>query len=236
MFEDLQMLLKPQYHQLWADYCHYLEMGWKRFESKRFSAVEKNNQLRLLEKAIRHDFPLSANFLARLQKQFVAENLSLYLLLEPLGAWRYAATEEKLSAKTDIILQSVAPAARLLMVLNDENPSTYLPMTSCLTAVFFAKAVRNKYPFFKISQYSSKQWSKKLDGLLKNSFILLQIIRSKRLKFKIAILLNTLQIWEKKLQNNKQAEIDVLDRMKIFLYSIYQFITIRRRTITKRGI
>ena len=36
--------------------------------------------------------------------------------------------------------------------------------------------------------------------------------------------------------NNKQQKIDFLDRMKIFLYSIYWFVTVKKRTICKKEL
>ena len=239
MFEDFQVLLKPQYHQLWADYCRYLELGWQRFLCRCFNADEKEKQLRLLEKAIRRDFPISANLLARLQKQFINENLSLYLLLEPLSAWRHLTAEKTPvsdASASEIIQRTLSPAARLLMVLNNESPSTYLPMTSWLTAFFLMRLIQQKSPFLKNMKHTPKQWAKKLDGLLKNAFVLLGIVRSKRLKFRIALCLNTLQSYVYDLRSNQQRKTDFLDRMKIFLYSMYQFIVIRRRTTTKKGI
>ncbi|MBR1825097.1 MAG: hypothetical protein IJ770_00725 [Alphaproteobacteria bacterium] len=239
MFEDLQVLLKPQHHRLWIDYCSYLNMGWQRFAGNRFDMQEKFTQLRLLENAIRRDFPVSENLLARLQKQFVAENLSLYLLLEPLSSWRYLASgkaPDSDAAISEIVQRAVSPAARLLMVLNDENPSTYLPMTSWLTAMFLKQAVTDKSSLLKNMKRTPKQWGRKFDGLLKNAFVLLGIVHSTRLKFRIAMLLNTMRLSVRNMQNNKQVKTDFLDRIKIFLYSIYQFITIRKRSTTKKGI
>lgn len=239
MFEDLQVLLKPKYRQLWTDYCRYLNMGWQRFAGTRFETAEKYEQLRLLEKAIRRDFPLSSNLLACLQRQFVVHNLSLYLLLEPLSAWRYLASgkaPDTDAAVSEIVQRAVSPAARLLMVLNDEGPSTYLPMTSWLTAMFLENAVEQKLPLIKNLKRSPKQWQNKFGGLLKNAFVLLAIVRSKRLKFRAALQLNTMRVRLNKKQSSKQVKTDALDRIKIFLYSLYQFITVRKRTTTKRGI
>lgn len=239
MFEDLQYLLKPKYHALWADYCCYLELGWQHFNDANRTTATKYEQLRLLETAIRRDFPLKENLLARLQRHFVAENLSLYLLLDPLSAWHYAAsgkTPESETALTEIVQRAVAPAARLLMVLNDENPSTYLPMTSFLTALFLERLQTQKSPLLQSVKRSKKQWCRKYDGLLKNAFVLLGIVSSKRLKFKLATVLNTMKVQIGKILNNKQPTAELLDRVKIFWYAVFQFITVRRRTTTQKGL
>lgn len=239
MFEDLQYLLKPKYHILWADYCRYLDLGWQHFNNAACSTPTKYEQLRLLETAIRRDFPLKNNLLARLQQHFVAENLSLYLLLDLLTAWRYTASgkiPESETALTEIVQRAVAPAARLLMVLNDENPSTYLPMTSFLTALFTEWLQTQKSPLLQGLKRSKKQWCRKYDGLLKNAFVLLGIVNSKRLKFKLAIMLNTMKVKIQKILNNKQPTAELLDRIKIFWYAVYQFVTVRKRTTTQKGL
>lgn len=238
MFEDFATLIKPQYHLLWQNYCRYLENGWHHFADNRFSAAVKQEKLRLLEMAIRKDFPLPDTLLARLQKQFVAENLSLYLLLEPVQAWRYLATLSATLSETqisEIIGRISSPAARMIMVLNDETPSTYLPMTALLSAQWLLRLRAEKSKLIKNMKHSEKQWQSKLNGLWKNAFVLLEIVKSKRLKFKLAQNLAALKL-EIASGNNKQQKIDFLDRMKIFLYSIYWFVTVKKRTICKKEL
>ena len=239
MFEDLQYLLKPKYHALWADYCRYLELGWQHFNDANRTTTTKYEQLRLLETAVRREFALKNNLLARLQRHFVTENLSLYLLLDPLSAWRYAASgkrPETETALTEIVQRAVAPAARLLMVLNDENPSTYLPMTSFLTALFLERLQMQKSSLIQKLRLSPNQGYRKYEGLLKNAFVVLGIVSSLRLKFKMAIVLNKMKVRIQKILKNKQRTTEVLDRIKIFCYSAYQFITVRKRTTTQKGL
>lgn len=239
MFEQFKMLLKPQYHALWADYCRYLDLGWQHFAQKDLEASVKYEQLRLLEKAIRRDFALKTNVLARLQKFFVAENLSLYLLLEPLQAWRYLVADSCPNSKNaamEVLQHAVSPAARLQMVLNGQNPSTYLPMTTFFTAYFLYYGRMQKSSFLKNIKYSEKRWYNMLNGLLQDSFVLLEIVGSKRLKFALAIELNTLKIKLQKLLKHQQSKLDLLDRLKIIVYSIIQFIIVRKRTIVQKGL
>ena len=239
MFEDWGKILKPQYRPLWSDYCLFLQLGWKHFFNAAESASLKAEQIKLLERAVRKDFPLKNSLLGRLQKAFVAENLSLYLLLEPLQVWHWLAfigkteTEVKVS---EIIGRLVSPAARMLMVLSDENPSTYLPMTSLLTAHFLQKELENKSELLAKVKKTRRFWFGKLRGLLKNAFVILAVVKSKKLKFKLATELNRLALIIDKLQNNKQPRPERLDRIKIFLYSCYQFMTIKRRTTQTKGV
>ena len=238
MFEDLEKILKPQYRPLWRDYCRFLQLGREHFFGGE-SAALKTERIRLLERAIRKDFPLKNTLLGRLQKAFVAENLSLYLLLEPLQAWQWAAAVRKTETEarvSEIIGRIAAPAARMLMVLSDESPSTYLPMTSLLTARWLLSELEHKSELLAKVKKTRRFWFGKLRGLLKNAFVILAVVKSKSLKFKLAKELNTLVVMSEKLQNNKQPRPERLDRIKIFLYSCYQFMTIKRRTTQTKGV
>ena len=239
MFEQFKVLLQSQNYALWADYCRYLDLGWQHFTKKNLAASIKYEQLRLLEKAIRRDFALKKNILARLQKFFVAENLSLYLLLEPLQAWRYLVADSCPNSKNaamEVVQRVVSPAARLQMVLNGQNPSTYLPMTTFFTAYFLYCCRMQKSSFLKNIKYSEKRWHNMLNGLLRDSFVLLEIVGSKRLKFALAMELNTLKIKLQKLPNHQQLRLDLLDRLKIIMYSSIQFIIVRKRTVMQKGL
>ena len=239
MLDDYKILLQPRYHALWQDYCRYLEMGWRRFGGKRFEAQSKNEQLRLLENAVRKDFALKNTLLFRLQKAFVAENLSLYLLLEPIQAWRYLSTSKKTDSESrvsEIVGKFTAPASRMLCVLNEETPSAYLPMTAMLSLEIFLNWDEWRSDWSKNLFRSDKKQREKLVGLWKNAFILLEITASKRLKFKLAGLLRRQQLNIRRHFNNKQPQIDFLDRIDIFLYSLYWFIAIRKRTIKQKEL
>lgn len=239
MFEDLQKILKAEYRPLWRDYCLYLRLGQEHFTDGRRSHAVRTEQIRLLEEAIRKEFPLKRSLLARLQQNFVKENLSLYLLLEPLQAWQWYAGDKMPDTEaqvSELVSRIAAPAARLLMVLNEENPSTYLPMTALLSAMFLVEAAANKAEILQKFKKSRRFWCGKLRGLLKNAAILLSIVKSKRLKFLLALQINTLALKIDMLQNNKQQPIEQLDRLKIYLYSIYQFMIVRKRTTETKGI
>ncbi len=239
MFERFEKNLKAKYRPLWADYCRYLQLGQAHFVDNRAEPAVAEEQIRLLERAVRKDFVLKNTLLARLQKAFVAENLSLYLLLEPLQAWRLAAVDKRPCTEarfSETVMRLAAPAARMLMVLNNENPSTYLPMTSLLSAWYLAIALEQKQPLLQQAGKTRRFWLGKLHGHLKNAAVLLAVVKSARLKFLLATEINQQAIEADKLKNNKQRKLEVLDRIKIFLYSTYRFVTVRRRTTETKGI
>lgn len=232
-------LVKPKYQPIVELYIKYLESGYEHFNSAKVAAEIKAEKIRLLERAIRRDYPVKNNMISRLQQCFVTENLSLYLLIDPLLAWRYPAADKQPTSETqlsDIIGYETSPLARLLMVLNNENPSTYLPMQSLLAVLIYSDMFQNKHPVLKNIKLSKRQRLSKLRGLLKNAGILLSIVRSKRLKYRAAILLNTASILADKYEKNQQFRIDFLDVLRIYLYSIIQFLFVRKRTVTKKGI
>lgn len=236
---DIKLLLPlvaAQKRHVLELYFAYWQLGWQHFLKNNLSSTTKEEQIRLLEKAIRKDFPLKNNLLAKLQQAFVAENLSLYLLLDLLSAWKYLANEAEIKTEaqlSDIIGYAASPLARMIMALNNEVPSTYLPMQSLLCAMMWYNLTEQKSPLLQKIKLSAKQKNSKLNGLLQNAAVLLAIVSRKRLKFQMALLLNRLNII---LQNNKQAQTSILDELKIFLYSIWQFIMVRKRTLTQKGI
>jgi len=240
MFEaQLNKLIPEKNILLLGLYLQYLDLGAKHFSRQNITPQTKLEQITLLEKAIRKDFPLQKNILARLQKMFVAENLSLYLLLDPLIAWRYLANGKSIKSEkqaADVVGYLASPLARMIMVLNNENPSTYLAMTSLLSLLYFQQIFADKSFIPYAVKWGNKRKTEYLRGLLKNATILLQIVQSKRLKFRLAILFNRLRLQINNRQNNKQAKMGLLDELRIFAYSIYQFVVIRHRTLSKKGI
>lgn len=236
---DLKLLLPlvtAEKQHILELYIYYWQLGWQHFLKNNLSPTTKEEQIRLLEKAIRKDFPLKNNLLAKLQRIFVAENLSLYLLLDLLSAWKYLTNEAEIKTEaqlSDIIGYAASPLARMIMALNNEVPSTYLPMQSLLCAMMWYNLTEQKSPLLQKIKLSAKQKSNKQRGLLQNATVLLAIVSRKRLKFQIALLLNRLNAI---MQNNKQARLCALDELKIFLYSAYQFMVVRKRTLTQKGI
>ncbi len=220
-------------------YCQYLDLGWKHYSSEKYSPLIKAEKINLLEKAIYKDYPHSQSIIHKLQKMFIKENISLCLLSDVLLAWRYLAsnkiptTENQVS---DVISYSISPLARMLMVLNDENPSTYLPMSSLLMFFSYLQLFEQKSPFLRKVKISRRQKESKLSGLLKSAYVILSIVHSKKLKFNLAIAINKGRILFNRFKNNEQLKIGFLDYIRIFLYSTIQFVVVRRKTITKKGI
>lgn len=234
-----KILVKPVHYSLIDDYFRYLQIGLAHYAKENISTETKKQKLELLEKALRRDFPYKNSLIARLQQHFIKENLSLYLLLDPLYAWKYPATgkiptnEAQISEFGNLF---ISPFARLIMALYDENPGTYMPLSSLFSALFLSDVFQGNLPFDIRLKLSKRQKISKLKGLLKNAGVILSVVKSKRLKFKLALALNQTRIMIKKYENNKQRKITLIDNIAVFLYSCWQFITIKHKTIEKNKI
>jgi hypothetical protein len=235
----LTSLIPNEKQKLWELYLSFLYAETKRFGFDKTQAKVKEDKLRLLEKALRRDVSGKNNIIAKLQSEFIKENLSLSLLTDWLVVWRYTAIlEPPLNEKriSDIIGAAASPLARMIMALNNENPSIYLPFSSLISAILFLYILRENKPILKGCKWKLSQQRSKLKGWLKNAGVLLNVVSSLKLKFKVALLLNRLNIYGQAFQNNKQCEIGILDEIKIFLYSIWQFVTVRHKSVIIRGL
>jgi hypothetical protein len=241
MFNDERFLqiVPPQYVGLMRDYCNYLQKGWDDFSDNRLSPEVRLKKLELLEKSVCRDCKLPNGLVGRLQKAFVTENLSSCLLTDVFASWRYL-TGGKLpdseSVASDVIGNVSSSLARMIMVLYDENPSTYWPMNSLLFLFIWLEMFVTKHPFLKKVKISKRQKESKLNGLLKNSRVLLAVVKSKKLKIKLAVLINTAAVLVEKFKKNRLQKLGILDYIRIFTYSTAMFLWVRRRTVTKEGI
>lgn len=236
---DIAKLAAAKYQPLIGDYLAFLQLGQKHFGNPKVSSAARTEKLKLLEKALRRPSPFQNGLIARLQQNFLKENLSISLLLEPLSAWRYRAADKMPASGpqvSEILNHLLSPAARLFLVLDDENPSTYLPLTSLFIMLFLLEIFRDNPDYIKKAKMSKRQKESRLKGLHKSAAVLLQLVKSKRLKFRLALLLNTAEFQFKAFQNNKQQKPSLLDYTLIFLYSTAQFLFIKRKSVNNKGI
>ncbi len=236
---NIAKLAAKKYQPLIGDYLAFLQLGQQHFGNKQVSSDIRTEKLKLLEKALRRPSPFQNGLIFRLQQNFLKENISISLLLEPLSAWRYAAAD-KIPASgpqvSELLNRLLSPAARLFLVLDNENPSTYLPLTSLFIMLFLLEIFKDNPDFIKKAKMSRRQKESRLKGLHKSAAVLLQLVKSKRLKFKLALLLNIAEFQLAAFQNNKQQKPSFLDCSLIFLYSTAQFFFIKRKSVNNKGI
>lgn len=232
-------LAAKEYRQLTAEYLAYLQLGKRHFSNPKITAAQRLEKLRLLEKALRKTCPLQQSLIFKLQQQFLQKNISISLLLEPLSVWRYAAagkTPTSGAQVSEILNRLMSPLARLILVSHDENPSTYLPLTSLFIILFLQENFEKNSDFIKKAKMSKRQKESRLKGLYKSAKVILSLVKSKRLKFKLAIWLSKANLQTKQFINNKQHKPTFLDCTWIFLYSLWQFAVIKRKSVSNRGI
>ena len=123
-----------------------------------------------------------------------------------------------------------------MLVLDNENPSTYQPLTSLLVLLFLQEAFNNNSNFVKKAKISKRQRESRLNGLYKSAKVILALLKTKRLKFRLAILLNTANLHTRLFKNNEQRKLTFLDYLAIFLYSSVQFFFIKRKSVNNKGI
>lgn len=236
---DISKLTAPKYRPLVRDYTCFLQTGLGHFGNKNLPADIRLQKLTLLEKALRRQTPFTDSLIYKLQKAFVAENLSVSLLLEPLTAWRYPAAGKYPTSGaqvSELLNRMLSPAARLILALDNENPATYLPLTTLFVLLCLQEMIQTDDIFLKKARISKKQLISRLNGLYKSACVLLSLVKNKRLKFQLALLLNTARLHTLKLKNNLHDRPAFLDYVLIFAYSVFQFLFIKRKSVNFKGI
>lgn len=236
---DISGLSSTKYQTLIEQYVAYLHCGWRHFSDSDIPSAVRLEKISLLERALRKDIHLPQNLLFKLQQNFIKENVSISLLLEPLSAWHYLAADKtptSAAQASELLNRLLAPAARLILVLDYENPSTYHPLTSLFILLFWQEMFENNSPFLKKIKLSKRQKENRLSGLYKNAFVILSLVKNKRLKFKLALLLNFARLHTENFKNNKHYSLAWLDYTRIFLYSLVQFLFIKRKSVNNKGI
>lgn len=115
--------------ELFRAYIFYLFLLLRRGMHRRGLHPKSFN---LLYRAVSRTWP-GRTLLGFLQKEFIARNLSLSLLLEPLDGFEWLSKNRyplEFSAASPIWLQVISPFSRLVAVLNNQTPPFYQPFAA----------------------------------------------------------------------------------------------------------
>lgn len=172
--------------------------------------------------------------LGQLQKQFIARNLSLSLLLEPLDGFEWLSKNRyilTISKATPILLQIISPLARLIAILNNQRPPFYQPFASLIFA-YVVLYVLNSVELQKILaasslQIHSEQLNKQLPLLLNEAKQVISVISGFRFKLKVAYFLGLCRCLIIKNASHTKNNINFLDSVNAFLYGLWYVLTIR---------
>ena len=173
--------------------------------------------------------------LGKLQKEFIKENLSLSMLLEPLDGFYWLSRNLyplPLSASSPIILQIVAPVARFVAVLNNQHPPVYQPLTNLISMYILLylqdmpkiKDIlhKNRINFDNntIQEITSLQYEEAKQ--------ILKVCQGLKFKFIMACYLGLYQrIKAKKMQKS----VVFWDYVNAFLYGLWYMFTIKGKSI-----
>lgn len=186
-----------------------------------------------LYRAVSRDWS-EKRLLGRLQKEFIARNLSLSLLLEPLDGFewlsknRYTLTVAKASP---MLLQIISPLARLVAILNNQRPPFYQPFSSLMFAyaVIYVLNSRELQQLLADSllQTDTASLKKQLPLLHNEAKQVLSVITGIRFKIKVAFYLGFCRRLIIKKTNHTENNINFLDSVNAFLYGLWYILTIR---------
>ena len=122
-------LVPAKDRELFRAYIFYLFLLLQRGMHRRGLHPKSFN---LLYRAVSRTWP-GRTLLGFLQKEFIARNLSLSLLLEPLDGFEWLSKNRyplEFSAASPIWLQVISPFSRLVAVLNNQTPPFYQPFAA----------------------------------------------------------------------------------------------------------
>ncbi len=174
------------------------------------------------------------SLLGRLQKEFIARNLSLSLLLEPIDGFGWMAKkryELSLDKASPIVLQIIAPFTRFVAVLNNQRPPFYQPCSH----LFFAYLLLNVLNMPALREVLAKSCISVDSAKIKNQLLPLfneakqtiSVTYGLRFKFKIARTLGLCRRLIVKSEQNPAKKINFFDYVNAFLYGLWYMITIR---------
>lgn len=228
-------LYPKQYEPLIKAYLKWITLlAYRGFKQKHTSDKSFN----LLYKAVGKQWQEN-RLLGYLQKEFIKENLSLSLLLEPLDGFEWLSKNRyplELSVSSPILLQIMTPFARLIAAVNHQHPPFYQPFSNLICAYFWlylsvmpeAISYLNK---MSITLNSEKMISD-LPLLHKEALQVLPVINGIFFRIKIAFYLGLCRVLIKRTQTKRKKIMFV----NAILYGLWYLISIRRKSIRSNRI
>lgn len=175
--------------------------------------------------------------LGGLQKAFIARNVSLSLLLEPLDGFEWLSKNRyplELSAASPIWLQIVSPLARLVAVLNNQQPPFYQPFAD----LAFIAAARYLLAAPELSALLQKngitvdeaRLQKGLPLLQKESLQLLSVTSWGAFRLKISFFIGLGRVLSQTAPDNGWKKINFFAYVNAFLYGLWHTLTVNHKT------
>lgn len=233
--EILNRIIPSKNQELWNAYIRWIKLlSYRGLHIKHHSEKYFN----LLYRSVSRNWSKKLT-LGYLQSEFIKENLSLSLLLEPLDGFEWLSKNRyplEFSKSLPILLQIIMPLSRMIAVLNQQNPMVYQPLANLLCAYLEIYIKHNPQWIEKLKEVSiSVDMSKIEQDLLSTHNEVKQVLyvaRGWRFKIKTAYYLGLLKILIRKNENR----IIFLDYVNAFLYSLWYTLTIKGRPLKTNQI
>ena len=232
-------LLPKRYEELGKAYARWLTMLASRgLKLKNITPRTFN----LLYKAVSHHWS-EQRLLGYLQQQFIKENLSLSLLLEPIDGFDWLAKNRyplKFSGSSPIMLQIISPLARFIAALNNQHPPFYQPFSNLICA-FLTLYVLNTPSLEKTLKASGitvdkENLNQTLPLLFAEAKQILLVTKGLVFRCKIGMYLGFCRRLIEKNQKKNKKKIDFLDYFNSFLYGLWYTLTIKGKPIRQNRI
>jgi len=229
-----QSLIPKRYNELAKAY-----LKWINLLAVRGLGIKKTSpqSFNLLYRAVSRNWSKNT-LLGYLQQEFINENLSLSLLLEPLDGFEWLSKNRyplTFSTSSPILLQIVTPFARFVAALNHQHPPFYQPFSN-LVCIFLGLYILSAPELITLLKQSSVNIDKK--ELLEDMPLqhqeakqVLPVITNLIFKYKIACYLGLCRILMTESTHKTEKKLNFLDYVNVFLYGLLYIITVRRKSI-----
>lgn len=231
-----KFLVSPQKRELLFLYIKWVHLlSLRGFHQKNITPQTFNYLYKAVSRSWKETF-----LLGRLQAMFIKENLSLSLLLEPLDGFEWLSKNRyplSFSSSSPILLQIIAPMARLIAALNNEHPPFYQPFSS-LVCIYLSLYIINMPELINILKVADISVHKEeLQQELPLRFFeakqVLPTIQGIKFKLKMSFYLRLCYVLINKKMNHK---INFLKCVNVFLGGLWYTLTVKGKRIKLRKI
>jgi hypothetical protein len=168
--------------------------------------------------------------LGYLQQEFIKENLSLSLLLEPLQGFEWLSKNRyplTFTGSSPIMLQIISPVARLIAALNHQHPPFYQPFANliCVYLGLYLQHMPELITLLEKARFSlNPNMPQSLPLLQNEAKRILSVTYNFLFKLRISFYLGLCQVL---LQKKSHQKTNFLDYVNAILYGLWYIITIR---------
>ena len=222
-------------------YLNFVSLGFKVINNDNLKSEIKLKKFDLLYRQIFKNCSLKGNVIYKLQKYFIAENISLSLLSDIIKALKELSLKEQYQTWNKFIYCSqlfLSPIVRMIMVLNNLNASVYMPFMSVMMSWLMLETGEYK-KIEEFQNYSKLKYhlfyTDKIRGFLKEGKVSLQVVSNKVFRYKLCYLVSMLDVILEKFFKREKLKLSIVDLNKILFYSTLKWLFTRVKTLKIEG-